>query len=618
MKKALALILVLISCIGIIKAQSHYWNPITGNQYTMTVTGVIVIDEVQQAVTTLEIGAFCGDECRASHFAQLFPPTGDYVVTMTIRSRVSDNETITFKLYDHVNQRELNLECLNTVEYHANTQIGNMNDWFQFAFATPQVQNIVAGSWSNPNNWNCSYVPGIDNSVITAYDCIVDFDVTVAALTINDGVTLTISAGNTLTVNGSLVSPNVDCILIKDSGEIINESSGVKATAEKDITAYTTKDSDGWYLMSSPVNDMTIEGSDFLENEYDLYRWNEATCTWENYKTGHADFTTFENGRGYLYANIETFSPAFFGDLNHVTMSRTLTYTSKDGMSGVNMIGNPFPHTIYKGEGGAIDNNKLASGYYTLSFYGAWETKSFDDPIMPGQGFVVVPTETLTLEIEKTTAESTGESGAKKGIANRMKITMTNGDVEDRAFVYFSDGIGLEKLGNLSPSIPTICVKSDDKEYAIAHMDSDTDTIDVLFWNTLAGDFTLSFEFMNLDFEDIYLLDNFTGEVTNLNITPSYTFHANGDEAENRFTVIARGIDDIGEQTGNALFAYATMGGIMVTGDGTLEVFDITGRMVGREEVSGSSLVCNGIATGVYVMRLVNGERVNTQRIVIK
>ncbi|MBR4838649.1 MAG: T9SS type A sorting domain-containing protein [Bacteroidales bacterium] len=617
MKRTLLLLTILAALVGVTKAQSHHWTVNSGLPNNMTVTGVIIIDDVTQTATTLEIGGFCGEDCRASGFLGLFPPTGAYVVTLTI---LGDNngEEITFKLYDHSAGEELDLDCQSTVTFENNGVIGNAINCYEFTFVTPSIATISAGNWSNGAIWAGGTPPGTGAHVVIDHNCTVDENVTVATLEVDPTAKLTVQAGRKLTVTGELVSTDEDCILIKDTGEIINESSGVKATAEKDITAYTTKDSDGWYLVSSPTNSMAIAGSDFIDNEYDLFRWNETTCTWENYKTGHLDFTTFENGRGYLYANSETFSPAFKGDLGYATMSRTLTCTTKDGMSGVNMIGNPFPHTIYKGEGGAIDNNKLASGYYTLSFKGAWETKSFDDPIKPGQGFVVVATETLSLEIEKTTAESTDESGAKKGIANRMKMTMTNGDVEDRAFVYFSDGIGLEKLGNLSTSIPTISVKSDDKEYAIAHMDTDTDTIDVLFWNTLAGDFTLSFEFMNVDFEDIYLLDNFNGEVTNLNITPSYTFHANGDEAENRFTVIARGIDGIGEQTGNALFAYATMGGIMVTGYGMLEVFDMTGRMVGREEVSGSSLVCNGIATGVYVMRLVNGERVNTQRIVIK
>ena len=76
----------------------------------MTVKGVILIDGAQQSNSMLEIGAFCGEECRGSRNASLFPPTGDYIVTLAIVSNVVSGETITFRIYDHNAQQELELE----------------------------------------------------------------------------------------------------------------------------------------------------------------------------------------------------------------------------------------------------------------------------------------------------------------------------------------------------------------------------------------------------------------------------------------------------------------------------------------------------------------------------
>ena len=84
----------------------NHWTSITGTQYNLTMSGLIYIDGVAQTSTALEIGAFCGDECRGSARAQYFPPTGEYVVSLAVVSNQQSGETITFRLYDHETQQE--------------------------------------------------------------------------------------------------------------------------------------------------------------------------------------------------------------------------------------------------------------------------------------------------------------------------------------------------------------------------------------------------------------------------------------------------------------------------------------------------------------------------------
>ena len=260
MRKTLFL-LVIMAVTGVLNAQSHYWTPITGNQYTMTVSGPVTIDGEVQTASTLEIGAFCGDECRASTFPSLFPITGEYIVMMNIRGNVYSGETITFKLYDHESQQELDLSCLSTVEYEADAIVGTIGAWYEFAFASVGIHNIAAGAWSNSANWYNGIIPDSSSDVSIENDCTVDIDVEVASLSVSEGVTLTIQSGSTLTVIGDLSSVDVTCIYIEDGGQLVNESEGVMATLEKDIEAYTQKDTDGWYLISSPVDGMEIDGS---------------------------------------------------------------------------------------------------------------------------------------------------------------------------------------------------------------------------------------------------------------------------------------------------------------------------------------------------------------------
>lgn len=148
-----------------------------------------------------------------------------------------------------------------------------------------------------------------------------------------------------MTVIGNLINNSVTSLVIEDGAQVINASPNVKATVEKDVMAYTAKDTDGWYLISSSVNEMAIAGSDFITETYDLYRYKENGngSVWENYRADHADFTDFENARGYLYANSNSFTPVFTGDLNHDDIARPITCTGSDALSGFNVIGNPFP-----------------------------------------------------------------------------------------------------------------------------------------------------------------------------------------------------------------------------------------------------------------------------------
>lgn len=620
--KKLIIFVALMTCFNLVNAQKH-WTPITGNQYNMDVKGKVTIDGVVQNVTTLEVGAFCGDECRASELVAMFPVTQEYLAMLTIRSNVLTGETITFRLYDHALGEELDLECESTVEFVNDAVIGTIGNWYEFAFTTPvtpPTTNTTSGDWNDPTIWGGTEPSATANVQVSIGDVTIGdngaVEVTVASLNIASDATLTIESGSTLIVTGDMVSGSEESLVIRDGAQVINESASVKATAEKDVAAYTVKDTDGWHLISSSVNEMPIAESDFITETYDLYRYNEALPGWENYRNHYnTDFMIFENGRGYLYANSNTFSPDFKGMLNYDDVTINVTYTdSKDGLKGVNIIGNPFPHVIYKGNGGAIDNANLASGYYSLSFKGAWQACTYDDPIQPGQGILVRTSTSTNLVIEKTNAEATAESSTSKDIVGRMKLMVSGSNSDDRAFAYFSEGIGLEKVGNISESLPTLSIRNNGTDYAIAHVGEQCEEMDVIFNNSRNDDFTIEIELKDIDFEYLHLIDNATGNDIDLLIEPSYTFHATGNEIDNRFKIIFREIAGIDENYENTQFAYIAGDNLIVRGEGTLQIFDMAGRMIETLELSGVETVRKPSQTGMYILKL-NGQ---TQKIVVR
>ena len=143
--------------------QNTHWAPISGTLYNMTVSGYISINGVEQTSTTLEVGAFCGDECRGSFCAAYFPPTQQYIVSHTIVSNLESGETITFRLFDLTTGQELNLHCVNTIQFEADATIGNPSDWFDFAFsqevtiaATAAVGGTVTGAGNYAIGASCT------------------------------------------------------------------------------------------------------------------------------------------------------------------------------------------------------------------------------------------------------------------------------------------------------------------------------------------------------------------------------------------------------------------------------------------------------------------------------
>lgn len=133
---------------------TNHWTTTNFKNYKI-VKGVIFIDGEEQFSDVLEIGAFCGEECRATSLASFFPVTNQYIVNLNIGSNLdSPNESIVFRIYDHAQHQELNLESNNNLVLTNFNPIGSLNNWFHFSFTqemavsvsiTPEGAGIITG-----------------------------------------------------------------------------------------------------------------------------------------------------------------------------------------------------------------------------------------------------------------------------------------------------------------------------------------------------------------------------------------------------------------------------------------------------------------------------------------
>ena len=138
---------------------TNHWTPESASfDENMALTGVIQIDGVEQYTDQLEIGAFCGDECRGSAFAIEMPLNNRYLVHLTIFGE--DGNMFTFKLYDHSLAQELELLSPDSVEFDLDGY-GNPTAPYVLNFTSSIIQltNLVNG-W----NWYSTYIEqsGID------------------------------------------------------------------------------------------------------------------------------------------------------------------------------------------------------------------------------------------------------------------------------------------------------------------------------------------------------------------------------------------------------------------------------------------------------------------------
>jgi hypothetical protein len=449
------------------------------------------------------------------------------------------------------------------------------------------------GDWDVAANWSANAVPtdGSDVAIM-------------ANATVPNGCMA--NAGN-VSLYGSTLT-------IADGGQLIH-SNNVNATLQKNINAYSDQQgvNNGWYTIASPVvGDYSTEG--LTVGTYDLYLYNEPTHYWWNAKGSTHPFTTLGNGQGYLYANSANQTLAFAGEMQatSATITVPLSYTATAGnLQGYNLVGNPFTRNLTAGDVKIGDAN-LTSYYYVSNGSDLSVTTIAERPIKPGEGFFVQTSAATNLVFNPATAK--GGTYTKPAF---IRIEVGNGHFMDYAYVQIGQGNTLRKM-TLNDNTTRVCVMNDGMDYAAATIEAAEGEMPVNFKAAGNGTYTISVRTENLNLAYLHLIDNLTGADIDLLAEPSYTFTAQTTDYESRFKLV---FSNGGHAAGdNASFAFINNGEIILTGvdgDATLQVIDVMGRvLVCRDGVH--TVSTSGMTPGVYVLRLIQGDNVKTQKIVVR
>lgn len=564
-----------------------HWTP-NVNQYqcNMCVTSIIKIDDVEQRQPTLEIGTFCNDECCGSQTPQFFEngKEGRYILNLMVYGDSGSKDEITFRIYDHVNDEELDYTCSTKINFEPNTLIGNPTAPFNIEFTT-----------GTP-------ISGTLASHVYTEKCVI-----VGPTTIPNGVTVEFQK----TLNGT----TIENLTVEDGGQLIVGNS-IYATVKKNIEAanWTPNNADNWYGIGILVANnapTSIEGlvTQGDNNDYDLFRYDEQEHFWINYKVDET-FNTLEAGRGYLYASQAGTTLKFKGKMNFEDVTASLTSTENIDLKGFNFIANPYTHDIFKGEGTAIENEALASGFYKMKRDGAWQTcLNNKDAIHSGEAILVNTSENCTIDIVNTTSK-----GSAKSDHDFIGIIVSGSKFEDEAFALFDKGRPLAKISHKNPDIQSVYIIEDAERYAVATMDANSTSFNFGVDVATTSMMSIRFETQGV-FEYLHLIDRSTGDEIDMLLEDCHSFIATPNDIESRFIVELK-YKSCAEA--DEIIAYQAGDELIVNGEGTLQVIDILGRIVVERQISGSERMSVGtFTTGTFVLRIIGNES-KTQKIVIR
>ena len=112
-----------------------------------------------------------------------------------------------------------------------------------------------------------------------------------------------------------------------------------------------------------------------------------------------------------------------------------------------------------------------------------------------------------------------------------------------------------------------------------------------------------------------------TGADVDLLDSPTYTFTAKTTDYVSRFRLVFNVNDASTSSASDAPFAFINNGQIIVTAadacNACLQVVDVMGRIIVSSDVA-RNVSTSEMTPGMYVLRLINGENVKSQKIVIK
>jgi len=435
--------------------------------------------------------------------------------------------------------------------------------------------------WGQASNWTGNLVPVQGKSILIPEGCyfypILTQFIEVGKLNIRPNASLTIGSQGSLTVTGKLTNGAGHQGLVIQS-DVLSSGSLIHSTPGIEGTMFCTMPGDtlAWHMITSPVSDQTITGSDFEPgNSDEFYLWHEPSPgTWVNYKNqdgsgGYPSFpfanhggNLFVTGKGYIAAyQAENPAKTFQGTFHAGEITLPLQSSGAktwNWEAGWNLIGNPYPSSL---DWNLVDKHHLAEIHaqvYDPAFGtgGGYRTVT---TIAPNQGFFVkavssggsiIPTDpVIALNSSMQTHGGSFLKVNQQLFANKLSIRILQQAFYDEAQILIADGASLSydfldatKLFSYHPEVPQIFSRSKDDRWlsvnTLPEIPLQT-VIPLSYTAAVQGAATIAIHEITgkLATAQIYLHDHLLDSLVNLSQTLFYGFMASPGEHHDRFSL---------------------------------------------------------------------------------
>ena len=629
--------------------QGQFYGPFYENN--ASIIAVISIEGVLQDNPNLELGVWndvegviCGGH-TAGYFAT-YPNYPEYWVTFYGYGpgdpEGHEQSIMSFMIYDHESGQVLeNYVCSYTVPFVTNNVDGTARNPIVLDFIAPKdmvFEGLEDDQWSNAANWTADGEPvgrlpqAVENVTIAA-NCVAE-EGEAATITINSGCSLTISDAFSTEIP----------FTVKDGAQLFAPE-GYSGTIEKVIQGYGNSVRGNYYFISVPVAEFELgtgfDAAGMTNGDYDLYFFTQNPDfageinydgeeydetwwlgEWQNYKwyldpdAGMEGAENFTDGNqinyAYLYANKETTTLSFTGTFYSGNPQYTMLNAAGSDWPGYQLVGNPLPCNA------SITAGTKITGYYMMNEQSRSDVIAVEEPIVaPATSLLIIATGGNPATQRRVTfVPSTEEANVRSAKSLiTIEVLSDNGILEDRAYVRNYESEDLDKF-SLSKEGTKIFIPQNGKKYAAVYA-GEAKSMPLCFTSTEGGIHTLTVNVENMNCSYLHLIDNVTGTDIDLLRTPKYSFNADDSNYATRFKLV------FDEQATNEIadnFAFISNGELMInnSGEATLQVMDITGRILSTENIQNCYSKSLNLSAGVYVVRLSNGSDVKAQKIVVE
>ena len=468
-------------------------------------------------------------------------------------------------------------------------------EWSEKIYKNPNTF-VQDGLWNEAENWSKKQVPTANDFLIfiNANATIESGEVEVNSMTINNG-SLTLNEGVSLTVNKDLINANAEGLIIKDGAQLFQSSDDVAATFVMDISS--------WQLIASPVMNANVD--DFIKTSSKLYKYDGADTEWIDYEENQFE-STFQQGVAYMAYNENETKAEFKGMLsNEKTHEFILSYENENDL---HLIGNPFPFNMNWSN---LQKENIAMGYAIVNAEGGYEYAT-SGVIKAGDGFFV-----KSISNNKSVTYNK-EQQSDNNIARSINLIASGNSGNDNLIICMSDEghEGFPKLNNLNESIANVYVANNDRHYGIYNCSEDVKEINIEFKANEEGSYTLHID-KEGEFDMITLIDKTNDEETDM-LANDYTFNATAQDASDRFVIRFRKDDGLTENNKYYNFVYQSGSELVINAEGTIQIIDMMGRVIYNNDVTSNNRIdISKFNKTAYIVRLINGNGVNTQKIVV-